>query len=109
MRILPEICPRMRCPFSSFTRKVALGRVSMISPCIWITSSLAMFAAVALPSEDQQGCVPPCSPDLPPLMQAESRLSHEMVWMKKRGVRVDNVSAAPHTPIFTLHITIKYE
>src|SRR5215467_13881616 len=43
MRIFPEICPRMTCPFSSFTRKVALGRVSMISPCIWITSSLAIL------------------------------------------------------------------
>src|SRR5262249_20659926 len=42
MRIFPEICPRMTCPFSSLTRKVALGRVSMISPCIWITSSLAI-------------------------------------------------------------------
>src|SRR6267142_5061221 len=44
MRILPEMCPRMTCPFSSFTRKVALGSVSMISPCIWITSSLAIFS-----------------------------------------------------------------
>src|SRR6266705_6230731 len=52
------MCPRMRCPFSSFTRKVALGRVSVISPCIWISFTLAMFVAAALPSEDQQGCVP---------------------------------------------------
>src|SRR5260370_37864588 len=51
MRIFPEMCPRMTCPFSSLTRKVALGRVSMISPCIWITSSFAMFVTVVLPSE----------------------------------------------------------
>src|SRR5437762_8140239 len=51
MRIFPEMWPKMTCPFSSLTRKVALGRVSMISPCIWITSSFAIFAAVALPSE----------------------------------------------------------
>src|SRR6185437_11356579 len=42
MRILPEICPNTTWPFSSFTRKVALGRFSMTSPCIWITSSLAI-------------------------------------------------------------------
>src|SRR5512139_2698091 len=42
MRIFPEMCPKTTCPFSSFTRKVALGRVSRISPCIWITSSFAM-------------------------------------------------------------------
>src|SRR6266508_1305373 len=51
MRIFPEMCPRITCPFSSLTRKVALGRVSMISPCIWITSSFAMFAIAVLPSE----------------------------------------------------------
>src|SRR5258708_13414802 len=51
MRILPEMCPRITCPFSSFTRKVALGRVSTISPCIWITSSFAIFATFSLPSE----------------------------------------------------------
>src|SRR6266480_1447773 len=49
MRIFPEMCPRMTCPFSSLTRKVALGRVSMISPCIWITSSFAIFVTVVLP------------------------------------------------------------
>src|SRR5688572_26229815 len=42
MRIFPEMWPRTTCPFSSFTRKVALGRFSMISPCIWMTSSLDM-------------------------------------------------------------------
>src|SRR6266853_5610213 len=51
MRIFPEMCPRMTCPFSSFTRKVALGRVSTISPCIWSTSSFAIFAACSRPSE----------------------------------------------------------
>src|SRR2546429_2497366 len=51
MRIFPEMCPRMTCPFSSLTRKVALGRVSMISPCIWITSSFAMFVTVVFPSK----------------------------------------------------------
>src|SRR4029077_2443911 len=55
MRILPEMCPRMTCPFSSFTRKVALGSVSMISPCIWITSSLAIVSAMPpLPWEDRR-------------------------------------------------------
>src|SRR5215471_6941076 len=39
MRIFPEMCPSTTCPFSSLTLKVALGRVSTISPCIWITSS----------------------------------------------------------------------
>src|SRR5205807_6567960 len=48
MRIFPEMCPRMTCPFSSLTRQVALGRVSMFSPCIWITSSFAMFVTVVL-------------------------------------------------------------
>src|SRR6185295_13883516 len=42
MRILPDMCPRTTCPFSSFTRKVALGRFSRISPCIWMTSSFAI-------------------------------------------------------------------
>src|SRR5574337_446413 len=42
MRILPEMCPSTTGPFSSLTRKVALGRFSRISPCIWMTSSLAM-------------------------------------------------------------------
>src|SRR2546429_96976 len=51
MRIFPEMCPRMTCPFSSLTRKVALGRVSTISPCIWITSSFAMFVTVVFPSK----------------------------------------------------------
>src|SRR6266851_8094996 len=51
MRIFPEMCPSITCPFSSLTRNVALGRVSMISPCIWITSSFAMFATVVLPSQ----------------------------------------------------------
>src|SRR5438128_1960812 len=40
MRIFPEICPSTTCPFSSLTRKVAFGRFSTTSPCIWITSSL---------------------------------------------------------------------
>src|SRR5882672_10350875 len=42
MRIFPEMWPSTVCPFSSFTRNVALGRFSRISPCIWITSSLDM-------------------------------------------------------------------
>src|SRR3569832_399781 len=42
MRIFPEICPSTTCPLSSFTRNVALGRFSTTSPCIWMTSSLAM-------------------------------------------------------------------
>src|SRR5258706_5723833 len=50
MRIFPEMWPRMTCPFSSLTRKVALGRVSMISPCIWITSSFAIFVTIVLGS-----------------------------------------------------------
>src|SRR5712691_4540841 len=66
MRIFPEMCPRMTCPFSSLTRKVALGKVSMISPCIWITSSFAMFATIALPSEfGGSGCAPLLSCYLP--------------------------------------------
>src|SRR2546421_1879677 len=58
MRIFPEIWPRMTCPFSSLTWKVAFGRVSMISPCIWITSSFAIFADIALPSEPGIGMRP---------------------------------------------------
>src|SRR3954468_10072369 len=42
MRIFPEMWPRPTWPFSSFTRKVALGRFSRISPCIWMTSSFAI-------------------------------------------------------------------
>ena len=34
MRIFPEMWPSTTCPFSSFTRNVALGRFSRISPCI---------------------------------------------------------------------------
>src|SRR5437764_12139533 len=41
MRIFPEMWPRTTWPFSSFTRNIALGRVSTISPCIWMVSSLA--------------------------------------------------------------------
>src|SRR6185503_15771149 len=37
--------PRTMCPFSSFTLNIALGRVSTISPCIWIVSSLAISSA----------------------------------------------------------------
>src|SRR6185503_20981136 len=44
MRIFPEMCPSTMCPFSSFTRNVALGRVSAISPCICMVSSLAISA-----------------------------------------------------------------
>src|SRR6188768_3069690 len=36
--------PSTTWPFSSFTLNIALGRVSRISPCIWIVSSLAMSA-----------------------------------------------------------------
>src|SRR5215468_4083333 len=50
MRILPLMWPSTTCPFSSFTRKVALGRFSRISPCIWMTSSFAMCRACALPA-----------------------------------------------------------
>src|ERR1041384_1957947 len=46
MRIFPEMNPWMTWPFSSFTLKVALGRFSITSPCISITSSLAMSAVV---------------------------------------------------------------
>ena len=42
MRIFPEMCPSTTWPFSSFTLNVALGRVSTISPCIWIVSSFAI-------------------------------------------------------------------
>src|ERR1043165_7588977 len=42
MRIFPEMKAWMTCPFSSFTRKVALGRFSTTSPCISMTSSLAI-------------------------------------------------------------------
>src|SRR5919112_4575645 len=37
--------PSTTCPFSSFTRNVAFGRFSRISPCIWMTSSLAMTSS----------------------------------------------------------------
>src|SRR3954467_8424728 len=39
----PGNVPSTTWPFSSFTRNVALGRVSRISPCIWMVSSLAML------------------------------------------------------------------
>ena len=42
MRIFPEMWPSTTCPFSSFTRNVAFGRFSRISPCIWMTSSFDM-------------------------------------------------------------------
>src|SRR5512137_696637 len=42
--------PSTTCPFSSLTRKVALGRFSRTSPCIWITSSLAIAPAVSFAS-----------------------------------------------------------
>src|SRR6185437_3621341 len=42
MRIFPEMWPSTMWPFSSFTLNIALGRVSTISPCIWIVSSFAM-------------------------------------------------------------------
>src|SRR5512137_1111012 len=37
--------PSTTCPFSSLTRNVALGRFSVISPCIWMTSSRAIPSA----------------------------------------------------------------
>src|SRR6185295_9718631 len=46
MRIFPEMWPRTTCPFSNFTRNVALGKFSRISPCIWMTSSLDMGVRV---------------------------------------------------------------
>src|SRR3954454_24028249 len=42
MRIFPEMKAWIVCPFSSFTRKVAFGRFSTTSPCISMTSSLAI-------------------------------------------------------------------
>src|SRR5262245_51793570 len=48
MRIFPEMKPWMTWPFSSFTLKVAFGRFSITSPCISITSSLAMSPSVSL-------------------------------------------------------------
>src|SRR6266540_5915539 len=44
MRIFPEIKAWIVCPPSNFTRNVALGRFSTTSPCISMTSSLAMSA-----------------------------------------------------------------
>src|SRR3954453_18282773 len=41
IRILPEICARTVCPFSSSTRNIALGRGSTTVPSTSITSSLA--------------------------------------------------------------------
>src|SRR5690242_2851050 len=38
------MCPSTTWLFSSFTRNVALGRVSTISPCICMVSSLAISA-----------------------------------------------------------------
>src|SRR5258707_6282762 len=66
MRIFPEMWPRMTCPFSSLTRKVALGRVSMISPCIWITSSFAIFVTVVLPFKRGSQRVTPFVPNPSP-------------------------------------------
>src|SRR6185503_16907842 len=45
MRIFPDMCPSTTCPFSSFTLNIALGRVSRISPCIWMVSSFAIVLA----------------------------------------------------------------
>ncbi|CFN83744.1 Uncharacterised protein [Bordetella pertussis] len=42
---MPEIWPNTTWPFSSLTRKVALGRFSRTSPCIWMTSSLDILFA----------------------------------------------------------------
>lgn len=38
------------CPFSSLTRNVALGRFSVTSPCISMTSSFAMSYLVGRPA-----------------------------------------------------------
>src|SRR3546814_16408349 len=43
LRILPEMWPKTTWPFSSLTRKVALGRFSRTSPCICMTSSFAIL------------------------------------------------------------------
>src|SRR5262249_49005994 len=75
MRILPEIWPRMTCPFSSLTRKVALGSVSMISPCIWITSSLAIVLRYS-PSPSRQSRTGPPEPAL--LQQALVLVRHDV-------------------------------
>src|SRR5882672_7731774 len=45
MRIFPEMKAWIIWPFSSFTLNVAFGRFSTTSPCISITSSLAIRSA----------------------------------------------------------------
>src|SRR6185312_5302524 len=50
MRIFPEMKAWMVWPFSSFTRKVAFGRFSITSPCISMTSSLAIALADGQPA-----------------------------------------------------------
>src|SRR5262245_45975230 len=47
MRIFPEIGPSSTWPFSSLTPNVPLGRFSITSPCIWMTSSLAISCSAA--------------------------------------------------------------
>src|SRR6058998_148025 len=48
MRIFPEMWPSTTWPFSNFTRNVALGKFSTISPCIWMTSSLDISACLEI-------------------------------------------------------------
>src|SRR5207302_10456594 len=50
MRIFPEMKAWIVCPFSSLTRNVAFGRFSSTSPCISMTSSLAMASARRQPA-----------------------------------------------------------
>src|SRR5438105_69639 len=48
LRILPAVCAIISCPFSSFTRNVALGRSSLTVPGNSSSSSLAIRPLVTL-------------------------------------------------------------
>src|SRR5262249_14992303 len=67
MRIFPDMCPSTTWPFSSLTLKVALGRLSTISPCIWITSSLDIWWLLLLFASVQ--CLPSASGEPRPTLE----------------------------------------
>src|ERR687888_1303647 len=71
MRIFPEMKAWIVWPFSSFTRKVAFGRFSSTSPCISMTSSLAIAA---------------CLPDGQPTLEA--RFSQQALVLVGHDVRL---------------------
>src|SRR3989442_14032221 len=59
MRILPEMCARTLCPFSSSTRNIAFGSGSMTVPSTWTPSSFAIPLVGPYLGEDDR----PIGPD----------------------------------------------